>query len=188
MKRSIFGAAALALALSASTVQAQRPFSVGVALGATVPTGDLGDGVKTGYHAMLSLGFSPPALPVGVRIDGAFNQFAAKGAGAGDIGLRVLSLTANATFGIPMTMSPISPYIIGGLGMYNNDVTGLPSGSPDIKSETDLGFNVGIGTKFALAGFGTFVEARYHYISGDKAPDGSGGSASYIPLSFGIMF
>jgi len=181
MKRSIFGAAALALALSASTVQAQRPFSVGVALGATVPVQEFGKFADLGYHGMVSLGFTPPALPVGVRIDGAFNELKASN---DSLKYRVMSLTANATIGVPMAMSPISPYVIGGLGIYNFD-----NDAPNTKSDSNLGFNIGIGTKFGLAGFGTFIEARYHYVTGEDDPTtGVSNSISYIPISFGITF
>ena len=186
MKRSIFGAAALALVLSASAVQAQRPVSIGIALGATMPTGDFGDFAELGYHGMATLGFSPPALPVGLRIDGAFNQLAAKTEGltTEDFNWRVMSLTANATFGVPMAASPISPYLIGGLGMYN-----FTSDVEDAEGDTNLGFNVGIGTKFALAGFGTFAEIRYHHVTGEDDPDtGENNSIAYIPISFGITF
>lgn len=199
MKRSIFGAAALALVLSASAAQAQRPMSFGVALGASMPTGDAGEFLKTGYHVMGTLGFSPPALPVGVRIDGTLNQFSGKTIStpfgpidAGDF--RILSLTANATFGMPMAASPISPYLIGGLGMYNGsspDAEDDPATSEDeSKGETKLGFNIGVGTKFALAGFGTFAELRYHMIP-DGAVNidtGKKSSFNFIPISFGITF
>lgn len=184
MKRSIFGAAALALVLSASTVQAQRPFSVGVALGATMPQGNFADLADMGYHGLLSLGFSPPALPVGVRVDGQFNQLAAKEE-AGDYNWRVMSLTANATFGMPMAASPISPYIIGGLGIYqlSTDATDVE----DLK-ESKLGFNIGVGTKFALAGFGTFAEIRYHRFSVEADGEDSGANIAMLPITFGIMF
>ena len=188
MKRSIFGAAALALALSASTVQAQRPFSVGVALGATVPVSDLGDDFDTGYHGTVSVNFSPPALPVGVRIEGAFNQLAGTDGGIVEFNdYRILSVTANATLGIPMAMSPISPYLVGGLGLYRTSYE--CTGCQDPKSN-DLGFNIGVGTKFGMAGFGAFVEARYHYVQGEEDSQGNGpGSViRFIPISFGIMF
>lgn len=183
MKRSIFGAAVLALALSASAVQAQRPVSIGIALGATMPTGDFGDFAELGYHGMATVGFSPPALPVGLRIDGAFNQLAANADALEDVNYRILSLTANATFGVPMAASPISPYLIGGLGMYT-----FTSDQDEAESDTNLGFNVGIGTKFALAGFGTFAEIRYHHVTGEDDEEGNSNSIAFIPISFGITF
>jgi opacity protein-like surface antigen len=199
MKRSIFGVAALALVLSASAAKAQRPVSFGIALGASMPSGDLSDAEEMGYHAMASLGFSPPALPVGLRIDGMLNQFTGKtytesGVSVKGGDLRVIALLANATFGMPMAASPISPYLIGGLGMY---MSSDPKAEDDPatpeeegKGTSDMGFNVGVGTKFSLAGFGTFAEVRYHKIMvGDKDPvTGKKPSISFIPITVGITF
>ena len=178
MKRSILGAAALALVLSASSVQAQKPISFGVALGASMPTGDLGDGTEMGYHALGTLAWSAPTWPVGIRFDAQYNKLSGKDVGGiSGVDLGILGITANATWGMPMAASPVSPYLIGGIGMYRSsfDCDGC-------SSQSDMGFNVGVGTKFALSGFGTFAEIRYHSIQAD------GGSANFIPISFGIMF
>ena len=178
MKRSILGAAALALVVTASSVQAQKPISFGIALGASMPTGDFGDAVDMGYHALGTLAWAPPSLHVGIRFDAQYNMFSGKDfSGISGPDLKVLGITANATWGMPMAASPVSPYLIGGIGMYRSsfDCDGC-------SSQSDMGFNVGVGTKFALSGFGTFAEIRYHSIQAD------GGSANFIPISFGIMF
>jgi hypothetical protein len=198
MKRTNFGVAALALVLSASTVQAQRPMSFGIALGASLPSGDASKAFEMGYHAMGTLSFAPPMLPVGLRVDGMFNQLTGKSqtfegetVKGGD--LRILGATLNATFGMPMAASPISPYLIGGVGIYSAkdpDAKDIPeTPEDDSKGETNMGFNIGVGTKFALAGFGTFAELRYHMIS-DAAIDEQGKKTSFkfIPISFGITF
>ena len=194
MKRTIFGVAALALMVSASAAQAQRPVSFGIALGASMPTGDAGKVLEMGYHAMGTLSFSPPALPVGVRLDGMFNQIGGKTINGDEFGdSRILALTANATFGMPMAASPISPYLIGGLGMYNfssPDAEDIPATPEDeAKSETKMGFNIGVGTKFALAGCGTFAEIRYHMVT-DASSDEEGKKSSFtfVPITFGITF
>ena len=177
MKRSILGAAALALVLSASTVQAQKPMSFGIALGASKATGDGSEQVNLGFHALGTLAWAPPTLPVGVRFDAMFNQFGFDG--GGDSKLNIMGVNANATWGMPMAASPISPYLIGGLGMYQAKITNCDLCGD---AETKLGFNVGVGTKFALSGFGTFAEIRYHSIQTE------GSSTTFIPISFGIMF
>lgn len=177
MKRSILGAAALALVFSASTVQAQKPMSFGIAIGASKATGDGSDQVNLGYHALGTLAWAPPTLPVGIRFDAMFNTFGFDG--GGDSKLNIMGVNANATWGMPMAASPISPYLIGGLGMYQAKITNCDLCGD---SETKLGFNVGVGTKFALSGFGTFAEIRYHSIQTE------GQSTTFIPISFGIMF
>jgi opacity protein-like surface antigen len=177
MKRSILGAAALALVLSASTVQAQKPMSFGIALGASKATGDGSENVNLGYHALGTLAWAPPTLPVGIRFDAMYNTFSFDG--GGDSKLNIMGVNANATWGMPMAASPVSPYLIGGLGMYQAKVTNCDLCGD---AETKLGFNVGVGTKFALSGFGTFAEIRYHSIQTE------GSSTTFIPISFGIMF
>ncbi|MGI8547956.1 MAG: outer membrane beta-barrel protein [Gemmatimonadaceae bacterium] len=131
-----------------------RPFSFGVSGGAAVPTGDLSDVASVGYNVTGSLGLSVPTLPVGLRVDGAYNSFGIKndlltGTGAGNVdgNARVLSLTGNLVLPIPLVL--IRPYLIGGAGIYNvrlsataTDQNGTSSGSA---SESKFGFNLGAG-------------------------------------------
>ena len=179
MKGNVLGVmtAVLAIAASAPAAQAQNPMSFGIAAGATIPTGDLGDVVKTGFHGMATLGFSPAMVPFGVRIDGMYNSMEGKG-DVSDAKLRVIGLTANGVWQMPGMVT--SPYLIGGVGYYNSDVD-----IEGVDSSSDFGLNVGIGAKFNLSGFGTFAEIRYHNIF-----DGEGdvGNSSFIPITFGIMF
>lgn len=179
MKRSVLGIAALALVFSATAAEAQKPFSIGVTAGASMPMGDFGDIAATGWNAGGVLGISAPTLPVGLRVDASYNSFSFSddyAAIAGDESWNILAITGNATWGLPMT-APMSPYLIGGAGLYrvNSSIDGS-------EAQSEFGFNVGGGLKFNLSGFATFVEARYNSIQGD------GGSTSYVPITFGIMF
>src|SRR3954468_9666361 len=81
MSRKMLAVAAFALMAPVAMAQAQLKFGVGA--GASVPSGDLADGVETGYHALVTAGIKPPLSPVGFRVDGMFNQFGFKG-GSGD--------------------------------------------------------------------------------------------------------
>ena len=176
MKRTflLVAAVGLTLALPAASVEAQRPVSFGIAAGASMPTGDFGDDVKTGFNFGATLGFQPAMLPVGVRIDALYNSFESD---IGDESFSVLSATANAVVSIPMASMPmVSPYLIGGLGLYSAD----PGG--DFDRENEFGWNIGGGLRFNLAGFGTFLEARYNRFSVEDD------DFSYIPITFGIMF
>ena len=146
--------------------------SFGIAAGASIPTGDLGEGFATGFHGMATLGFTPPALPFGVRIDGMYNSMDASG--NVDATAKVLAFSGNAVLSMGGMIA--APYVIGGLGFYNTDldIAGL-------ESSTDFGINVGVGARFSLSGFGTFAEIRFHNIFADD-------SMTFIPLTFGIMF
>jgi opacity protein-like surface antigen len=116
-----------------------------------------------------------PFIPVGLRVDGAYNSFGLKG--AADSKLHVVSATGNLVFRLPSV--GVSPYLIGGAGMYMAGVS-----APGLASDTQnhLGWNAGAGVSLPLTVFKAFVEARYNRISAN------GGSMEFVPVTFGIMF
>ena len=181
MRRSVLGVmtAIVAIATSAPAAQAQNPMSFGIAAGASIPMGDLGDVASTGWHGMATLGFMPSMLPFGMRIDGMYNSMSADEDVFGDASFRIIGANANAVISMPAMVT--SPYLIGGIGMYNSK---LDSDVPDfdVDGETDFGINIGIGAKFNLSGFGTFAEIRYHNIFTEDS------STQFLPITFGIMF
>ncbi|HLV25630.1 MAG TPA: outer membrane beta-barrel protein [Gemmatimonadales bacterium] len=180
MKRFLTAVAGLALAtaVAGSTAEAQstRPVSIGVAGGIALPMGDFGDFFKSGYAVTGSVGFRPASVPFGIRGEVGYQSHDADGA---DATWSILSGTANAVFNFGSGASGVSPYFIAGVGMYRStlDMSGFGS-----DSETDFGFNGGVGMDFALSGFNTFVEARYHHVlTEDEA-------TTFIPITFGIRF
>lgn len=176
--RSISRAALVMAAslLAAPALSAQTSFSI--AAGATVPVGDASNAYKMGYNASVGLGIQAPLAPIGLRLEGMFNQLDFKGTSQGNT--RILAGIANATLsgaGMPIPMG----YLIGGLGMYNMKAGNLPAGFTS-SSVTKFGFNIGAGLNIPLTGFGTFVEARLHYIATDTK------ATMLVPLTFGIKF
>jgi opacity protein-like surface antigen len=171
--------AVAAFALMAPIAMAQAQLKFGIGAGASLPGGDLKDGVETGYHLMATAGVQPPLSPVGFRVDGAWNQFSEKSPGTDN--LRILSLSANAIVGMPGAMV-VKPYAIGGVGMYNSKNSAANS-----ESSNDMGVNLGAGVSFGLAGFGAFAEVRWHKIFPEEVA-GFKPNISYIPLTFGITF
>ena len=190
MKRSIV-AAALFAAASASPVQAQSasPVHFGLAAGGTVPTGDLADIEKFGYHVTGIGEISPIASPIGVRLDLMYNALTGKDVDifgkAPDLGLVTANLNGVFNLGAG-SMSGVRPYVIGGVGLYNYKVTDFVDDGDIVTTntsrETKFGLNGGIGFRFDLSGFSTFVEARFHNVFVDEA------NIQFIPISFGIMF
>jgi opacity protein-like surface antigen len=180
MSRKLLAVAAFALVAPIAMAQAQLKFGIGA--GASSPNGDLKEGVDMGYHLMATAGFQPPLAPIGFRVDGAFNEFNFK-APVSDTKQRIMSLTANGVFSMPGAIV-LSPYAIGGIGMYSSSISPKPTG---FENSNDFGWNIGAGVKFGLAGFGAFGELRFHNIMAD---DGAGGTQNvrYIPITFGIMF
>lgn len=152
--------------------------SFGVAAGASIPVGNFGDAVNTGYHAMAMLNLAAPLSPVGFRVDGMFNEFQFKGGGSDKD--RTWALTGNVLLNTG-SAAVASPYLIGGGGWYHNTVkiSGPLGGSA---SDDQFGINVGAGLRIPLTGFSAFVEARYHKMFGDSS------NPQFIPITFGINF
>jgi len=176
MKRICVGSAALLIALAtiSMSAEAQRRTSVGFAAGASFPVGDLGDGVTTGFHVLGTLSVSGTAgSPLGFRVDGMYNSLSGKNSGPD---VNVWTVNGNLVFAFPGGMTA-TPYIIAGAGWYNSKTD-----EDGAESTNDLGINAGIGARFALSGFSTFAEVRFHNIFSDP------NSAQFIPLTFGILF
>lgn len=176
MSRKMLAVAAFALMAPIAMAQAQLKFGIGA--GASVPNGDLADATDMGYHFLATAGVKPPLAPVGFRVDGMFNQFNFK-APFDDQSLRIMGLNANAVLSMPGAVV-LSPYLIGGVGMYNSKASGAGS-----TSSNDLGVNIGGGISFGLAGFGAFAEIRFHDVMGKDASDNTVHSR-FIPITFGI--
>lgn len=173
MKRTIQAvAAAFALFAFALPAHAQKPISVGISAGATMPTGDLSNSTNTGFNVTGTLAFHAPMMPIGLRADVAYNQLGIKNISDN---VNVTSVTGNVTYALPGVM--VSPYAIAGVGMYH-----VGSSAPGSTSDNKFGFNAGVGARFSLSGFSTFLEARYNKVNSDA------GNFSYVPVTFGIMF
>jgi hypothetical protein len=157
--------AAVAVAFSAGDAAAQMRLSV--AGGPSFPTGD-DQHLDMGFHVQVAGELGMPMLPFGLRLDGMFNRF-----GEDHGNYDVLSGTANAIFNIPM--AGLSPYLIGGVGIYSAE-----DQAHGDERETNFGINAGVGVRLGLPGLGVFVEARVHNPLGD--------ALRFIPLSFGVRF
>jgi hypothetical protein len=194
LKKLTLSAAALALAVFAAPVAAHaqvstilKPVRLGVALGGSFPLSDFGQVVNTGYNATALLALQPPGIPLGFRIEGAFNQFGFKNGTtcpqlttcpANNGNANIFAVTGDALFNV-MGGPDLSPYIIGGVGYYHESLSGTNLGG---NAENHFGFNVGAGINIPLTGFATFIEARYNRVSEN------GTSTSFIPVTVGILF
>lgn len=193
MRKSRIPAAMMAFAMLAvaGTANAQvstilKPVQIGVALGAAVPLSDLGNRFSSGFNVTGTIGINVPLLPVGFRIDAAYNQFGAKSTTAvpngaivtlGRVNAKIAGVSGNVVFGMPGVV--ITPYLIGGVGYYRVWVSSSATSSV---ASNNFGFNAGAGVKIPLIAFSTFIEARYNRISEN------GGSTSFVPVTVGVMF
>jgi opacity protein-like surface antigen len=180
MKRSVFGVAmALALVATAanaqSVVPAAKPVSFGIAGGMSVPTGDFGDGFKSGYNVSGLVQFQQPTWPVALRIEAQYQDFGAKG--GVDASAKTIGGLANVIYAFP-TKSTVRPYVTGGLGYFHlkmemGDVSG---------SDNMFGFDFGSGLDFQLSGMNTFIEANWQSVRAE------GAAMNQIPVRVGIRF
>ena len=178
MKRSLFAAALVSMAFVPVAAHAQKhtaataanPISFGIAGGASLPTSDLSDIAQTGWNVTGTLGLNPTLIPLGLRVDAAYNRYGAKAPFTGNYA--VTSVSGNAVYKFPS--ATLSPYAIGGAGWCHSDAEGATS--------NDFCWNVGGGLSMPLSGFNTFVEARYNQIQT------SGTATKFIPITFGVMF
>jgi hypothetical protein len=172
MKARMFALATVALFGFALPHTAAAQIGIGIGGGPSFPTGHYADEASAGYNVQVSLGLGVPLLPFGLRADGFLNQFPSDLEGND----RILGGTLNAELYFPSPM--ISPYFIGGVGMYNTSVT-----HGNHRDEgTNLGFNAGLGVRFNLLAFGAFAEVRAHHVTGDHE------ATQFIPLTIGLRF
>jgi hypothetical protein len=170
-------AAALASLLSATPLLAQTAeFRLGGGVG--IPLGTFNEVVKLGWHGTAGISLLSPTAPFGVRLDGSFARFSAEG--AADIQNQLIHGTLGAVYRfLSAPDARLSPYVIGGGGIYHNDAVGdnAPEGS-----STDFGVNLGAGFEFDAGGAGLFLEGRWHnvFLEGDNL--------KFLPITLGIRF
>lgn len=178
---SILLSASSALAQARGTTnESGRPLRLGAMLGATLPIGDFGDAAETGFHIGALGEFAQPTWPVALRGEITYHRHGVKDI---DGNASVLSFIPNIVFPFGDPAATARPYIIGGLGLHRVNIDlEIPGFGDASDSETKFGFNVGGGVNFNLAGFDTFIEARFHSVLTSES------STNFIPLSFGFKF
>jgi opacity protein-like surface antigen len=195
MKRMLGVIAGVALAGAVFTTAAEaQGVQFGIGGGLTMPMGDAGDVMKSGFHGQGSAQFNP-GLPFALRADVMYHSMDGKSFGGfGGLGTtRVIAGTVNGVFPFGTPGGTIQPYATAGLGMYNVKMSvdfDLDLEFSDMAlytvsatgSETKLGLNGGAGLRANLSGLSTFAEVRYHHITT------SGSAIQMIPVTVGIVF
>lgn len=192
MRRSLWvGVCATAALLPGTKAIAQMPVQVGLVLGAggtfrgTLGSGTYYNGI--GYNLLGGVKLSVPFLPVAIRVDAQYDEF------AGPLTIyqdRVFSATANGMYTLAIPF--VHPYLIGGFGYYHLSTayptpTTTPSGPDEINANLNgTGVNGGAGLRSGVGGFGLFAEWRYHYLFLDN-PQHPSGHISYAPFTIGLM-
>lgn len=188
---AVLVAGSIAAAPMAASAQISTGFSI--AGGLALPSGEFSNGgadvsaVKSGYNLAAGMNVGVPLLPVGLRLEAAYNAFDFKNLPAGSSGSQnIISGTVNGTFGLGL------PYVIGGIGYYSTKAK-ASSGTTTLNSDraNAIGLNGGVGLRFPLGLISTFAEIRYHKMMGSSNANTANlppANVSYIPITFGINF
>lgn len=189
---------AAGVVLATSTASAQlggvNPLGFGISAGASIPTGEFGKDVNTGYNVNGIVTLRVPVSPISFRGEVGYDRFdvKSKALDVGDKGnARLISGVANVVLSFPSTpTSIVRPYLIGGVGAYNvrgSVTSGNVTYSSD--SQTKFGFNVGGGLEIPLSGFTAFGEVRYTRVSSEGNGDKDlPYNATFVPIRFGVRF
>jgi hypothetical protein len=184
MKHALRTCALIAAVMGPATLSAQsteRSVSVGVSGGLSLPLGDFGRVLNSGYNLTGHLYLKPAALQsVRLRADVSYDRWDLDGFNANT---RSIGFAGNVVYDFPTeSASMVKPYVLGGLGLFSLKTTATSSGITNRSGDTNLGLQVGGGLTFQLSGFSTFAEARFVNVFGD------GGSSRFVPITFGVRF
>lgn len=194
MKTRVYSlAAGVALLLAAAPAAAQmtsveRPIRFGAMTGASLPMGDLGDAVNTGWHLGGFAEYRPANLALTFRGELGYHKFGSSEITLGQFTAEqeasIIPIVANAIFVLPSETNTRF-HLLGGLGLYRMEFdaeSNIPGVSGSATS-TDFGLNIGGGLAFPLGErIDVLVEARFHSIFTDDS------NSNMIPLSIGLRF
>jgi opacity protein-like surface antigen len=192
------GATLCTLAVAASTAAAQRSdagsmgsrphaVSIGFGGGASVPTGDAKDVLKTGINGQ---GFVLLHLPAGLptlRLNLGYQKFDFKDALAGgDANQEILSGVGGVSFNL--LGGPVRPYITAGVGAFNVKTTLETAAREDAStSKTNFGIDGGAGVAVSFGRLSGFVEGRLQNVYTRDAGIIDTKSIRAVPVTFGLL-
>jgi hypothetical protein len=178
------GGAVIALALLANVSPAKAQ-GVELSLGGGIsnPLGTFNDATKLGWNGLAAFSVVPTGSPVGIQVDGEYQQFPFDGFSGHE---RFLIGTGNLVYQFKTSEnSTVRPYLIGGGGVYNFKGTGSSTVSGNLStsgSTTKFGVNAGAGLDFKAGSAGLFVEGRFHDVFT------SGKNETFVPITVGVRF
>ncbi len=175
----------VACAIAVPQVQSQeplKPISFYLGGGVSIPTGDLGDGWKMGFHGLGRLGFNvAPKLDILAGLD--YHTFSLDDQGVSGLSggaISTINLTGDLKVNLGAPGMSSNPFVLGGVGLAIESASDLttPLGTFTFDTESDLFIEVGGGVEFNKF----FIQGRYVNIFA------SGSSISYLPITAGVKF
>ncbi|MBI5710336.1 MAG: porin family protein [Candidatus Eisenbacteria bacterium] len=169
---------------------AKGDFIFGLQGGLSVPTGDYGDSLKSGFmggvygdymvHEMFAIG-----------VDASYNKNDGKELPAGDeVKSTIVQFGAHGKWVPDMKDAPVSPFVQLGAGLYNVKREMTVSSVPSDTTVNKFGFNLGAGLDYkATPQVSVGVFGNYHNIS-DAWTDTAGDkkSATYFTAGVRVTF
>ena len=176
--------AAMLLMFASSPVaqDLEKPVDFYIGVGAGVPTGDLADGWKLGFHGLARVGFSvAPKLDVLAGLD--YHTFPIDDLGVPSVSggsFSTINITGDLKVNFGMAGASSNPFLLGGVGLSIYSISDLSVGTVTVEfdSESDIFIEVGGGVEFNKF----FAQIKYVNIFAE------GISISYIPFTVGVKF
>ena len=158
MKRIMTVLAVAGLCAAAAKPAMAQGTTLGIGVGITNPMSDWGDkaviGDKMGFHFGVGGSFALGTAPVRLRVEGTYTQTSHQTGVTGNTKLLGGMVSLVYPFA---TAGNIKPYILAGLGLYDNKFSANGSDT----SKTAVAFGGGAGLRFPMSSASLFVEARY---------------------------
>lgn len=154
-----------------SSVAAQSA-RFGLGGGVTLPLREYHSTDNAGWHVLGKVEIPIPESPIDVRVDGMYSRTGQKAPSAGNTMLA--GGTADVVWHIPTSVPGLKPYVLGGAGAYNVDVSG--------GSTTKFSWGAGLGASWELGAIHAFAESRYISI---HLP---GTALRFVPITTGLAF
>jgi len=190
---------ALAFALVApgiASAQAAYRMGFGATGGVIMPLGAINDLHDAGWQLSALADWWKPARTVGFRAEVSYARLGGQSIGLGSTtvsgsNLGLFSVVGDALVMLRSDTASVSPYLIGGLGVYHTSdhrtaVSGDVS-NRESNTSTKLGLNAGLGIERRLAGARFFAEARLHSVFGGAlGSQGGRKDAVYLPITVGV--
>jgi hypothetical protein len=162
---------------SAQSMDDGGGFKFGLKGGVSMPMGDLGDVVKTGWGGGVTLMMRGPGSKVGFGIDAQFSRFNYD---------EMLGVDPDATLNLYGALARLefsagnALYLLGGAGLFRSEVTAEDEG-PDLgeTSNTDFAVQGGVGFNF---GSGFYLEGKFVNIFTESS------NTQFIPITVGLRF
>ncbi len=174
----------------------------GIGAGASIPTGNFtsagfnNGGYSTGWDIVVPVGYDFSNSPLGVRIDGTFDQLHGKdfNSNFSSPNLDAWSLNMDLRLRVPLGRTFSKFYVLGGatysgLSGWFTDFSNPNAPTNKQGTQGDWGYNVGGGFNFNFGHMtGLFVESRYVWVNQSNTIGFPYNNASWVPIVLGVTF